>query len=109
MYDNWRLIVSRRFISCIYRSSLSKSCRVISCRRIVYRTEVIPSSYFVRQFGAACLKRYSSSTWKRNVMEKRVFERLPKNVIPKHYDLTLKPNFDKFTFEGTETINVEVM
>lgn len=26
---------------------------------------------------------------------------LPTNVKPVHYDLTMEPNFEKFTFEGT--------
>ena len=30
------------------------------------------------------------------------------NVKPTHYDLTLEPNFDKFTYEGTVTIDLEV-
>jgi len=31
-------------------------------------------------------------------------EVLPKNVIPRHYDVTLEPNFKDFTFEGTVVI-----
>ena len=31
-------------------------------------------------------------------------EVLPTNVKPVHYDLTLEPNFDKFTFDGTVII-----
>ena len=31
-------------------------------------------------------------------------EVLPTNVKPMHYDLTLEPNFDNFTFEGTVII-----
>ena len=35
-------------------------------------------------------------------------EILPINVIPKHYDLTLECDFDKFTFEGTVVIDLDV-
>jgi aminopeptidase 2 len=28
-------------------------------------------------------------------------EVLPTNVVPKHYDLTLEPDFEKFKFDGT--------
>jgi len=31
-------------------------------------------------------------------------EVLPTNVKPVHYDLTLEPDFDKFTYNGTVTI-----
>ena len=31
-------------------------------------------------------------------------EVLPTNVKPVHYDLTLEPNFEKFTYEGTVVI-----
>lgn len=39
---------------------------------------------------------------------KKAFERLPKYVVPKHYDITLKPDLIKFRFDGEETVNVEV-
>lgn len=31
-------------------------------------------------------------------------EVLPTNVKPQHYDLTLEPDFEKFTYEGTVII-----
>jgi len=31
-------------------------------------------------------------------------EVLPTNVKPLHYDLTLEPNFEKFTYEGKVVI-----
>ncbi|KAK3768872.1 hypothetical protein RRG08_021880 [Elysia crispata] len=37
------------------------------------------------------------------------FQRLPKNVVPKHYKLKLTPDLEKFTFEGSEDITVEVV
>ncbi|KAL1998632.1 hypothetical protein VTN02DRAFT_5868 [Thermoascus thermophilus] len=36
-------------------------------------------------------------------------EVLPTNVKPLHYDLTLEPNFDKFTYEGTVIIDLDVV
>lgn len=35
-------------------------------------------------------------------------EVLPANVIPRHYDLVLEPNFETFTYEGTVTIDLDV-
>ncbi|KAI9727836.1 MAG: Aminopeptidase 2 mitochondrial [Cirrosporium novae-zelandiae] len=34
---------------------------------------------------------------------------LPKNVKPVHYDLTLEPDFGKFTYEGKVTIDLDVV
>lgn len=36
-------------------------------------------------------------------------ELLPANVIPRHYDLTLEPDFEKFTYEGTVIIDLDVV
>ncbi|KAI1859740.1 hypothetical protein JX265_010189 [Neoarthrinium moseri] len=35
-------------------------------------------------------------------------ELLPTNVIPRHYDVTLEPDFEKFTFKGTVLIDFDV-
>lgn len=35
-------------------------------------------------------------------------EILPANVIPRHYDLTLEPDFKKLTYEGTVVIDLDV-
>jgi hypothetical protein len=40
--------------------------------------------------------------------ESKPFERLPKSVVPKHYDLQIKPDLKTFIFEGQETVKVEV-
>jgi len=40
--------------------------------------------------------------------ESKPFERLPKSVVPKHYDLQIKPDLKTFIFEGHETVKVEV-
>ena len=36
------------------------------------------------------------------------FERLPKAIVPSHYDICLKPDLNKFTFQGTITAHLEV-
>ena len=36
------------------------------------------------------------------------FERLPSNVKPKHYNLTLQPNLTKCIFHGSVDIDIEV-
>ncbi|KAK2794815.1 Aminopeptidase 2 mitochondrial [Onygenales sp. PD_10] len=36
-------------------------------------------------------------------------EVLPTNVKPLHYDLTLEPDFEKFTYEGTVVIDLDVV
>ena len=34
-------------------------------------------------------------------------ELLPANVVPKHYDITLEPDFEKLTFDGTVVIDLD--
>jgi aminopeptidase 2 len=36
-------------------------------------------------------------------------EILPANVIPRHYDLTLEPDFEKLTYEGYVIIDLDVV
>jgi len=36
-------------------------------------------------------------------------EILPANVIPRHYELVLEPDFKKLTYEGTVIIDLEVV
>ncbi len=41
--------------------------------------------------------------------EKKPFERLPTNVVPKNYALILTPNLKDFTFVGQEVVELEVL
>ena len=38
----------------------------------------------------------------------QVFHRLPKNVIPVHYEISIKPDLFNLAFEGTEIITLKV-
>ena len=40
--------------------------------------------------------------------EKKPFERLSTNVVPKNYALILTPNLKDFTFAGEELVELEV-
>jgi hypothetical protein len=39
---------------------------------------------------------------------KILFERLPKTIVPKHYDLTIQPFLDTFKFNGNVIIDIQV-
>lgn len=51
-----------------------------------------------------CLRQIVST----NMSNSTQFSRLPSNVVPVHYDLEIKPNLEKFTFEGKVAVNFEV-
>ena len=36
------------------------------------------------------------------------FSRLPTTVTPTNYDVTLKPSFETFTFEGHQSVDLNV-
>lgn len=40
--------------------------------------------------------------------EKKAFERLPTNVIPRNYKVELTPDLNAFTFSGKLEVEVEV-
>lgn len=45
---------------------------------------------------------------KENMSKTHTFERLPKTIVPKHYDLELTPNLKEFTFDGKTIVKIKV-
>jgi aminopeptidase 2 len=42
------------------------------------------------------------------VTAKSARDLLPANVVPRHYDVTIEPDLEKFTFEGKVAIDLDV-
>lgn len=42
------------------------------------------------------------------VAKKEAFRRLPKNVVPEHYELNLTPDLEKFIFSGSTSVRIRV-
>lgn len=64
-----------------------------------------PLSQFSKRhcsYRRMCMSRHGDVAGSTNVSHGR--EVLPTNVKPVHYDLTLEPNFEKFTYDGTVII-----
>lgn len=57
-----------------------------------------------------CVERPTFTILKEKVTmpENKPFQRLPKHVVPKHYDLELVPSLEKFTFKGKTAVKVVV-
>lgn len=41
--------------------------------------------------------------------EKTPFSRLPTDIRPFHYEITLRPDLKNLTFEGTQNVEIEVI
>ena len=62
----------------------------------------------LRHLSKSFLSLSISSNCEIMTVAKKPFERLPSNVVPKNYGLTLQPNLTEFTFTGKEVIDLEV-
>ncbi|KAJ5895099.1 hypothetical protein N7495_006790 [Penicillium taxi] len=88
-------------ISISARSSPTpRSIARLSPRSLLHQNSKRYCSY--RRMCHARREELSGST---NVQGREV---LPTNVKPVHYDLTLEPNFEKFTYDGTVVIDLQV-
>ncbi|KAF2196759.1 hypothetical protein GQ43DRAFT_382549 [Delitschia confertaspora ATCC 74209] len=56
-----------------------------------------------------CRHQYGSEDINSSMDITQAREVLPKNVKPVHYDLTLEPNFENFTYEGKVVIDLDVV
>ncbi|XP_072390827.1 puromycin-sensitive aminopeptidase [Diabrotica undecimpunctata] len=54
-------------------------------------------------------RRFSVQKTSKNMPEGKPFERLPQNVKPKHYRLSLVPDLAALTFQGNVSIEIEVV
>src|SRR5919106_313839 len=59
--------------------------------------------------NAALTRLQSTCVWRSQLMAASQAVTLPTSVVPRKYQLKLQPDFDKFTFQGEETIDIDVV
>jgi aminopeptidase 2 len=86
---------------------VSRSPQAPVPRSITRRTTspLLQTSKRYCSYRRMCGTRRGEASGSTNVQGREV---LPTNVKPQHYDLTLEPNFEKFTYEGTVTIEYAI-
>ncbi|KAK9460950.1 peptidase family M1-domain-containing protein [Lipomyces oligophaga] len=100
----------------VYSSNISKS-RISTSRISTNRkTQLLNQSLLSKSLHYAC-QQHRSALLDREMLDVSVTggysstgerEILPQNVKPLNYNLTLEPDFEKFTFEGTVAILLDV-
>lgn len=96
--DRFPLITCRHLASCKFRNCNLQSSRLSSNR--------FKSRFPVYSFDSTRKASMVASATANSVTGK--FERLPVIAKPSHYTISLKPDLEKFTFDGEETIQLEV-
>ncbi|GLH04429.1 Aminopeptidase [Gryllus bimaculatus] len=99
------------------RSLRSVQSSVLQCSRLfipVTRRFCVRLSYLCARNSVLLISKYSENLfsgvcWKHtNMPDAKPFVRLPKSVVPEHYELLLKPDLKTFLFEGKLKVKVQV-
>lgn len=93
--NSFSIVPTRSFIICL-TSSADKSQKLLS------------QFANVRHFIGKNLSTVSCGTVLDKMAKTNEFRRLPSSVVPKHYNLELKPDLIGFTFTGSVSIKIEV-
>lgn len=86
----------------VYRSV--DSCQRLSARRDIWISKLV-RGISTSKFESQAIEEEQNSKMTPPV---KAFERLPKNIVPVHYDITIKPDLVKLVFEGNESITLNV-
>ena len=112
--DNKVLIIVASFRS-LFRSY--SVVRLQSSRRVVVNNRIKPLLFNLRNDQILLTKTLVSSVTgiqtKKMPEEQasdavKAFERLPKTIVPKNYSISLKPDLEKFVFDGSEIVTIEI-
>ena len=91
-----------------------KSCPLTWPQQIRHRSLVIHSRYFVTDQSVGDKAEFEDQRQENHqdhykmTQSVKAFERLPKSVVPLHYEITIKPDLVKLVFEGHENITLKV-
>ena len=82
------------------------SCQRLSARRDIWISKLV-RGISTSKFESQAIEEEQNRNSKMTPPVK-AFERLPKNIVPVHYDITIKPDLVKLVFEGHESITLKV-